>query len=180
MKNPMTEQDPCAGHVLPDVLRPGLQIVFCGTAPGTVSAQQQAYYAGPGNKFWPTLFEVGLTPHRFAPAQYPELLKLGIGLTDLVKTTFGADLMLTRSDFGCDELQAKMIRYQPRILAFTSKRAGREFLGHTVEYGMQEQQVGDTRIFVLPSPSGLARGFWSHDPWQELANLKKIQNHCSK
>lgn len=158
--------------VLPDLLQTGLNIVFCGTAPGTVSAMQQAYYAGPGNKFWPTLFEVGLTPHRFTPAEYPALLTLGIGLTDLVKHTFGADSVLSSSDFGREELQAKILLYQPRILAFTSKRAAREFLGQGAEYGLQEQPVGSTLIFVLPSPSGLARKFWTVEPWRELAMLR--------
>lgn len=158
--------------VLPDVLQTGLNIVFCGTAPGTVSAMQQAYYAGPGNKFWPTLFEVGLTPHRFAPAEYPAVLPLGIGLTDLVKHTFGADSVLTSSDFGREELQAKILHYQPRILAFTSKRAGQEFLGGSLQYGLQERKVGDTLLVVLPSPSGLARRFWTVEPWRELAMLR--------
>ena len=54
--------------VLPDVLAPGLRAVFCGTAAGTKSAIAGAYYAGPGNKFWPTLHAIGLTPRRFAPA----------------------------------------------------------------------------------------------------------------
>ena len=48
--------------VIPDLIRPGLRIVFCGTALGAASARAGAYYAGPGNKFWPTLHEVGLTP----------------------------------------------------------------------------------------------------------------------
>lgn len=34
--------------ILPDVLQPNLNIVFCGTAPGTVSAQRGAYYANAG------------------------------------------------------------------------------------------------------------------------------------
>jgi len=47
--------------VLPDMLAPGLRIVFCGTAVGSASARRRAYYASPGNSFWPTLFRVGLT-----------------------------------------------------------------------------------------------------------------------
>ncbi len=47
--------------VLPDLLAPDLDIVFCGTAVGTASARRGAYYAGPGNAFWPTLFKVGLS-----------------------------------------------------------------------------------------------------------------------
>jgi len=35
--------------VLRDVLVSDLRVVFCGTAAGSVSAKQRAYYAGPGN-----------------------------------------------------------------------------------------------------------------------------------
>ena len=59
------------------------------------SFKARAYYANPGNAFWPTLFAVGLTPERLAPQRYPELLGHGIGLTDLNKTEVGSDHELT-------------------------------------------------------------------------------------
>ena len=37
--------------VLPDILANGLKVVFCGTAPGNVSAKAGAYYANNSNKF---------------------------------------------------------------------------------------------------------------------------------
>ena len=60
-------------HVLPDRLKPGLKLVFCGTAAGRQSALQQAYYAHGQNKFWTTLHKVGLTPHLFMPQDYEKL-----------------------------------------------------------------------------------------------------------
>jgi hypothetical protein len=69
--------------VLPDVLGPGLRVVFCGTAVGSASAKRGAYYAGPGNKFWPTLHAIGLTPRRLMPEEFRSVLDYGIGLTDL-------------------------------------------------------------------------------------------------
>jgi double-stranded uracil-DNA glycosylase len=80
--------------VLDDMLAPGLRIVFCGTAPGRLSAEQQAYYAHPQNKFWRILHETGLTPRRLRPDEYRELLTLGIGLTDIAKHAFGMDNQL--------------------------------------------------------------------------------------
>src|SRR5580704_10816331 len=62
---------PAAPFVLPDVLRPALKIVFCGTAAGTVSARRGHYYAHPQNKFWPTLHAIGLTPRRLDPSEFP-------------------------------------------------------------------------------------------------------------
>jgi double-stranded uracil-DNA glycosylase len=73
-------------HLVPDVLAPGLDLVFCGTAPSPISFQRRAYYANPGNTFWSTLHRVGLLPERFEPTRYPEVLQHGIGLTDLNKT----------------------------------------------------------------------------------------------
>jgi TDG/mug DNA glycosylase family protein len=158
--------------VLPDLLQAQLKIVFCGTAPGTVSARRGAYYAGPGNAFWPTLFEVGLTPRRILPDEYPIITQFGLGLTDLAKHVYGADSVLAATDFGCDELRAKILHHGPRILAFTSKRAGQEFLRRSVSYGLQEEKIGSTLLFVLPSPSGLARRHWTVQPWLDLAALQ--------
>lgn len=158
--------------VLPDVLSPGLAVVFCGSAVGAASARRGAYYAGPGNAFWPTLFEVGLTPHQLAPEEYKSITQYGLGLTDLAKSISGSDRVLSKKRFDRDGLQAKVLRYPPRVLAFTSKRAAEEFIGHPVNYGRLHETIGKTMLFVLPSPSGAARRYWSTTPWRELARLR--------
>ena len=160
-------------NVLPDVLVPGLDVVFCGTAVGTASALRGAYYAGPGNAFWRTLFEVGLTPRRLEPEEYERITAFGLGLTDLAKTVSGADRVLSPEHFGRSELRAKVQRYHPKVLAFTSKRAGAEFLGHPVNYGLLQEKIAGTDLFVLPSPSGAARRHWDLGPWRELARLRR-------
>jgi len=78
-------------HILPDVLQPGLALVFCGTAAGKRSAAERAYYAHPGNLFWRALFDAGLTPRQLAPSEFPLLPDYGIGLTDLAKRHSGND-----------------------------------------------------------------------------------------
>jgi len=158
-------------HILPDVLQPGLALVFCGTAAGKRSAQEGAYYAHPGNLFWRALAEVGLTPRRFAPHEFPQLPALGIGFTDLAKFHSGNDSELPRDAFDVAALRAKIERHAPRWLAFTSKHGARAALGRAIEaWGEQPERIGDTRVFVLPSPSGQARGHWSIEPWRELAS----------
>ncbi|MBZ5558353.1 MAG: mismatch-specific DNA-glycosylase [Acidobacteriia bacterium] len=154
--------------VLRDVLAPGLQIVFCGTAAGDASARRQAYYAGPGNAFWRTLFEVGLTPRLLQPEEYESITQYGLGLTDLAQTISGSDHVLRDEHFDRDGLRARIERYVPRVLAFTSKRAAEEFVGHSVAYGLRDEKIGPTLIHVLPSPSGAARKYWSTQPWREL------------
>lgn len=160
------------GPILPDVLAPGLAVVFCGTAPGTRSAREHAYYAHPGNYFWRTLFETGLTPRRLAPTEFREVLAWGIGLTDVAKHHFGSDAELPRSAFDARALQRKLARQRPCIIAFTSKNAARAGLANaprTLEYGEQDLRIAASRVFVLPSPSGQARGSWAMAPWRDLA-----------
>ncbi len=168
-----------AGHVLPDLLAPGLACVFCGSAAGRVSALKGLPYAGPGNKFWPTLHAAGFTPRLFAPSDWRGLLALGLGLTDLNKTQSGADTDLTELGDDVDALVAKIERFAPRVLAFTAKRPARVVLGRlhsvsTLTYGVQPQGIGATEIFVLPSPSGRAGAFWEAAHWHALAR------HCDR
>lgn len=160
--------------VLPDVLDSGLILVFCGTAASAVSAQRGAYYANSGNYFWRTLHTTGVTSKRLAPSEFGDLLKFRIGLTDVAKGAAGADAELRYDDFHPGRLRQSVCRYQPQILAFTSKRAWRAANAlpsvHAVEYGWQDCRIGATRLYVLPSPSGAARRYWNVGYWQALAN----------
>jgi TDG/mug DNA glycosylase family protein len=158
--------------VLPDVLRPHLDIVFCGTAAGAVSARKGAYYAGPGNAFWPTLFDVGLVPHPVAAHEYPLLMQWNMGFTDLAKHASGSDSSLARENFDVQRLRDVIVQFRPRIVAFTGKRAAAEFVGHPVPYGLLVEPIGASHLFVLPSPSGAARGHWDVAPWRRLADWR--------
>lgn len=164
-----------ASYLVPDLLAPNLKLVFCGTAPSTASAKAVAYYAKSGNRFWPSLHEVRITPHRFAPKDYPQLLALGVGLTDLCKVHAGTDAQLPADAFDSSAFKAKMLRYQPRIIAFTSKNAAQVWMGRPVEYGLQKDWLGQSRLFVLTSPSGLATRFFDIEIWRALAQqLSKV------
>src|SRR5262245_23223664 len=96
--------------LVPDLLAPGLDLVFCGTAPSRISFETRAYYANPGNAFWPTLFAVGLLPERLAPQRYPELLRHGLGLTDLNKSEWGSDHELSDDAFDLAAIRRKLAR----------------------------------------------------------------------
>ena len=157
-------------HLIPDLLQPKLTLVFCGTAPSTASAAAKAYYAKPGNKFWPTLHRVGITPRQYSPHEYPALRSLGIGLTDLCKIHCGVDSVLPDDAFDLVAFHQKIAQFQPALVAFTSKHAAQSALGHAVDYGLQREVWGATRLFVLPSPSGLATRYFRLDVWQALAD----------
>ena len=158
-----------ADHILPDLLAPGLRVVFCGTAAGDESARIGAPYAGPGNRFWWVLHEVGLTPRILQPVEFRELLDLGIGLTDVAKHAVGRDSALVAADFDGAAVIEKVERFEPGALAFVGKRAALEVLGGSPDYGRQVPTIGSSAVWVLPSTSGAARGSWDIGPWQDLA-----------
>ena len=168
-------------HVLPDLLAPDLKLVFIGTAASAASAKAGAYYAHPGNLFWPTLYKAGMTPRLFFSTEFAQLLDLGIGLTGIAKTATGSDAEIPDDAWDAAAVLEKITRYRPRYVGFTSKTAAASTLGlKKVDYGLlsqlalpeiSRQGLGDTRLFVLPSPSGRARGYWDETLWLALAQL---------
>jgi TDG/mug DNA glycosylase family protein len=104
--------------MLPDILAPNLDVIFCGTAAGNRSAQLGHYYAGRGNTFWKTLVTVGLTPRLLAPEEDLMLLKYGIGVTDLAKSASGMDRDIPECAFIPERLFEIVSEYAPRAVAF--------------------------------------------------------------
>ena len=158
--------------VLSDLLQHSLRIVLCGTAAGTTSAAERAYYAHPQNKFWKILHETRLTPVQMQPRQYRNLLQHGIGLTDLVKVAAGTDRATLPGLSAADRarLHCAVTTFRPRFLAFTSKTAGQKFFGGPRDYGEQRELIGDTRVWILPSTSGAANGSWRPEIWHRFAD----------
>lgn len=158
--------------VLEDLLVPGLDVVFCGTAPGHESAARGAYYAHKTNLFWPTLHAIGLTPHIFAPHEFPKLADLKIGLTDIAKYDQGSDDELLPGALGRSAAQAlkrRILKCQPRYLAFTSKTGGEAVMGKGRHFGLQPDMIGYTKVWILPSTSFRARRAWNAAFWHALA-----------
>jgi double-stranded uracil-DNA glycosylase len=169
---------PQPSFVLPDLLRPGLRIVFCGTAAGATSARRGHYYAHPQNKFWPILHAIGLTSRQLDPSEFPLLAEWGVGLTDIAKSVSGMDKELPSGSLGrraCDALQANILKHQPAILAFTSLTAGRRYLRRAADFGEQSETIGPTRIWLLPSPSPAANWNWRENErwWRALAEAAR-------
>jgi len=158
--------------VLPDLVRPGLRIVFCGTAAGTVSAARGAYYAHPQNRFWSALCAAGLTPRLLKPEEFEQLPQWGIGLTDIAKRASGMDRELPPGALGreaCAALKVKIEAAGPKLLAFTSLTAGRRYLGRAAGFGEQPDRIGRTRVWLLPSPSPAAGWNWArHEHWWRM------------
>lgn len=159
-------------YLVPDVLGPGLTLLLVGTAPSRISAARRAYYANPTNKFWRVLHEVGLTPRRLTPHEYPALPEYGIGLTDVAKRHSGVDAALPQEAWRPVELLDKIDRYRPRLVAFTSKRGASETLGvptGKLPYGPQTHTLHGAEVWVLPSTSPLGHTHFTAEPWRALA-----------
>ncbi|MDX6496899.1 MAG: double-stranded uracil-DNA glycosylase [Blastocatellia bacterium] len=147
-----------AGKTLPDVIGPGLNVLFCGINPGLYTAAVGHHFARPGNRFWPALYKSGFTNRLLSPFEERELLKLRLGVTNVVAHATAAASELTKEDIvkGGRALTAKVRRYRPRVLAILGVGAYRHaFARPKAMIGEQAERIADTRVWVLPNPSGL-------------------------
>ena len=143
---------------LPDLIAPGLSILFCGINPGLYSAAVGYHFARPGNRFWPTLHRAGITERLLTPAEGHELLHYGCGITDLVARSSAGAAELTTDELisGRLRLVTKVKQYAPRCLAVLGLGAYQKAFGYRdAVVGKQSEQIGATVVWVLPNPSGL-------------------------
>ena len=150
---------------VPDVLAPGLRVVFCGINPGRVSAEAAAHFANPRNDFWRLLHEAGFTPRLYDPSEQFDLPALGIGLTNAAyRTTPGSgDLRAADFEASAERLERMARDLRPGVLAFVGKEAYRGPFRERPEHGLQTRTLGDTRLFVVPSTSPANAAV----PWEE-------------
>lgn len=143
---------------VPDVIGPDLDVLFVGINPGLMSAATARHFARPGNRFWPVLYRAGFTPRQLRPEEQTELLRYGLGITNLVArgTARAADLSNAELVAGGRTLAAKVRRHRPRFVAIVGIGAYRAaFARPTASVGPQPEPLGAARLWVLPNPSGL-------------------------
>lgn len=150
---------------VPDVLAPGLDVVFCGINPGRVSAAAAAHFANPRNDFWRLLHAADFTPRLYAPDEQHLLPALGIGLTNAAYRTTRGSSDLRRRDFAGsrERLERLALDLRPRVIAFVGKEAYRGVLGRRAEHGLGHERLGETALFILPSTSPANAAV----PWEE-------------
>lgn len=147
-----------ADRTLTDLIAPELAVLFCGINPGLYSAFMGHHFARPGNRFWPTLFAAGFTERLYHPSEERLLLARGYGITNVVRraSAKAEELSFDELIAGGKRLRAKVKRYRPRFLAILGIGAYRvEFDRPKTVLGLQAEHIGDTKVWVLPSPSGL-------------------------
>jgi TDG/mug DNA glycosylase family protein len=155
----------CLRDIVPRAGDPPLTVLFCGINPGKTSEVDELYFSPPGNRFWPVLYHAGFTPHQFSPQEQFELPCLGYGITSLVPrpTARATDLSDAELRAGLPRLTDTVQRYCPQWIGFLGVTSFRvAFHAPRAEFGPQPFGIGDSRLWVLPNPSGLNRG-WSLD-----------------
>ncbi len=179
-RSPFTRISPrspasAAGRTIPDVIAPGLSVVFCGINPGLYSAATGHHFARPGNRFWPALHRSGFTPRQLAPSEQTELLEYGLGITNLVaRATARAD-ELTSAELrdGGRAIESKAALLRPAWVAVLGVTAYRKaFIRPQATVGPQPEGFGPTRIWVLPNPSGLNAHYTVDRLTTEFARLR--------
>lgn len=161
-----------------DVIAPNLRVLFCGINPGLYTAAVGHHFARPGNRFWPALHAGGFTDRVLSPFDERELLKSGYGITNVVMRTTATADQLKREEIiaGGEQLRAKVLRYQPRVLAILGVGAYRTaFNQPKATIGRQPETIGNTILWVLPNPSGLNANYQAAD----LARLFRELKHSS-
>jgi TDG/mug DNA glycosylase family protein len=143
---------------VPDVVAPGLRVLFCGINPGLYTAAIGHHFGRPGNRFWPALHLSGFTPRQLAPWEEDELLGLGLGITNLVARTTAAATELSAAELreGGVQLVGRLEEHRPVWLAMLGMGSYRAAFGlPAAAMGPQPESLGPSRVWLLPNPSGL-------------------------
>ena len=167
---------------VPDLIAPNLTVLFCGINPGLYTAAIGHHFGRPGNRFWPALHASGFTPRLFDPSEEEGLLPLGYGITNVVaRATASADELTEREIVrGGRTLREKVLRFSPRFLALLGVGVYRvAFDRPKAGVGLQDETIGETRLWLLPSPSGLNAHYQPRDlvrVFRELRNASEKLN----
>jgi TDG/mug DNA glycosylase family protein len=149
---------------LPDLLAPGLAVVFVGINPSRYAAAQGHYFARRSNRFWPAFSRSrlslparqGLGVERLLAEHDTLLPRFGFGFTDVVKraSDSAAELAPEELAAGVAPLVAKLEAAAPRLVCFNGLTAARAVLGREAALGFQPGRLAGARVFAAPSPSG--------------------------
>jgi double-stranded uracil-DNA glycosylase len=146
------------GREVPDLIAPGLRVLFCGINPSLYSAVVGHHFARPGNRFWPTLHRAGFTERLLRPNEERELLERGIGITNVFPRASASAETLSLDDYrwGEQRLRRKLARYRPHVVAFLGLGAYRIAADEPkAVVGLQPRAFAGVTAWALPNPSGL-------------------------
>ncbi len=161
--------------MVPDVVAPGLDVLFCGINPGRWSGAVGHHFAHPGTRFWRALHLSGFTGRQLDPAEERLLLACGLGITNLVDRTTAAasDLSAAELRKGSTVLERKVRRLRPRAVAFLGMGAFRVAFGRPrAAVGRQPELLAGAVVWLLPNPSGLQAAYGLDGVVEQLRALR--------
>jgi double-stranded uracil-DNA glycosylase len=163
------------GRTVPDLIGPGLRALFCGINPGLWSGAVRHHFARPGNRFWKALAASGFTETVLSPYDEHQLLDVGVGITNLVRTATRSAAQVAPADLrrGVVNLERKVRRWHPKAVAILGLDAYRTgFNSKTVTIGRQPSGIAGAQLWVIPNPSGIQ----AHYPFDRLvAELRALR-----
>lgn len=167
------------GKAVPDIIKPGLKILFCGINPGLYSGAVGHHFARPGNRFWPSLYASGFTNRLLSPDEERKLLDFALGITNFLNkaTARAADLSDHEIITGGEQLVQKVLEFQPDYLAILGIGVYRKaFSRPKAQIGSQMGRIGETKLWVLPNPSGLNAHYQLEDLVKLFSELRKASD----
>lgn len=149
---------------VPDLIGPGIRLLFVGINPGLWTAATQTHFAHPSNRFYPALRRAGLIDVDIDPAaglddeERAHLLERGIGITNLVSraTARAGELKPEELRAGRRHLHSLVAELEPRVVAVAGVTAYRVAFGERdAVMGRQTGPLESAELWVVPNPSGL-------------------------
>ena len=167
---------------LPDYLRPGLDVIFVGINPGMRSSAAGHHYAGPGNHFWPLLYEAGLVSEPLTYRDDARVLGWNIGLTNMVERASRGVADLSREEMraGAIALRRKLERFRPLVIVFNGKAIYDVFAGRKTELGVQDDRVAGAAVYVMPSTSPRGATYQRADKLAHFRAVKRLVEQESR
>jgi double-stranded uracil-DNA glycosylase len=163
------------GRTVRDVIAPDLDVLFVGINPSLYSGAVGHHFSRPGNRFWPTLHGAGFTDRQLSPYEERELLRFGVGITNLVAAATARADEVPADDLvaGAARLARKARRWRPRFVAVLGITAYRPAFGRpSAAFGEQPQPIARARLWVLPNPSGLNASYQVPDLIRAFGGLR--------
>ena len=151
-------------ETVPDLIGPGLRLLFVGINPGLWTAATQTHFAHPGNRFYPALLQAGIIERPIdrgtgmSDVDRRHLIERGIGITNVVHraTAKASELGADELRAGGEELRGFVRRHDPAVVAIAGITAYRTAFGlPKATMGEQPEPFEGARLFVVPNPSGL-------------------------
>jgi double-stranded uracil-DNA glycosylase len=173
---------PRSDGLVPDLVGPGLLVLFCGINPGQRSGELGLHFARAGNRFWKLLHAGGFTDHVMAPDEQSALPHLGVGITNLVEraTTAASELRPEELREGARRLEHIAQLVQPRCVAVLGLQAYRTaFKQPRAGLGLQESTLGGVPLWLLPNPSGLQAKYQLPEMTEMFAELHRYVANAS-